>query len=161
VIVRAATEADLPAISAIYNHYVLTSTATYQFEPETLEDRRRWFETHGERHPVIVAEVDGEVVGWGSLSPFRDRDGYLHSTEASVYIRHDRHRKGLGRLILGELVERARGLGYHTIIGGASADQTASIALQESLGFQRVAVLREVGFKFGRWLDVVFTQLML
>src|SRR4029077_2744989 len=98
---------------------------------------------------------------WGSLSKFRDRAAYDPSVEASVYIRHDLHRRGLGRLILIDLIERARAAGFHTLVGGASADQTASVALQESLGFQHVAHFKEVGFKFGRRLDVVFMQLML
>jgi phosphinothricin acetyltransferase len=158
---RPATEADLHAISAIYNHYILTSTATYQYEPETIEDRRQWFAEHDEMHPAIVAEENGEIVGWGSLSEFRTRCGYRFTVEASVYVRHDCHRRGIGRAILSDLIERARKLGYHVLIGGASGDQTASLALQESLGFKRVAHFREIGWKFDRWLDVVFMQLML
>lgn len=159
---RLATEADLPAINEIYNYYVERSTCTYQLEPETAEARLAWFRQHSpERYPVIVAEVEGGVVGWGSLSKFRDRAGYAPSVEASIYIRHDLHRRGLGRAILCDLIERARAGGFHTLIGGASAEQTASIALQESLGFTRVAHLKEVGLKFGQRLDVIFFQLML
>jgi phosphinothricin acetyltransferase len=110
---------------------------------------------------VTVAEQDGEVVGWGSLSKFRDRAAYAPSVEASVYIRHDMHRRGVGRALLQDLILRARAIGFHTLIGGASADQTASVALQESLGFQRIALFKEVGIKFGQRLDVVFMQLML
>lgn len=154
--------ADLPAISAIYNHYVLHSTSTYALEPETLADRQAWFALHSsERYPVIVAEIDREVVGWGSLSKFRDRAGYAPSAEPSVYVAHHYHRRGLGRAILQELIERARRAGFHTLIGGASADQSGSLALQECLGFTRVGYFKEVGQKFGRRLDVVFTQLML
>jgi phosphinothricin acetyltransferase len=158
---RPATEADLPAISAIYNHYIVTSTATYQYEPETIEDRKQWFAEHDEKHPAIVAQENSEIAGWGSLSDFRTRCGYRFTVEASVYVRHDCHRKGIGRAILTDLIERARKLGYHVLIGGASGDQTASLALQESLGFERIAHFREVGWKFDRWLDVVFMQLML
>ena len=95
------------------------------------------------------------------MSPFRNRDGYRFTVEASVYIRHDCHRRGIGRAILIDLIDRARKLGYHALIGGASAEQTASIALQESLGFQRVGCFKEIGYKFDQWLDVVFMQLML
>jgi phosphinothricin acetyltransferase len=159
---RLATADDLVAINDIYNYYVPRSTCTYQLEPEPLAGRRLWFEAHSpQSHPVIVAEADGAVVGWGSLSKFHQRAAYAPTAEASVYIRHDQHRRGLGRLILGDLIERARTLGFHSIIGGASADQTASIALQESLGFRRVGQLAEVGHKFGTWLDVVYLQLML
>ena len=161
-IVRLATEADLPSINAIYNHYVLHSTCTYQTEVETAEDRLAWFRQHApEKYPVLSAEIAGEVVGWGSLSMFRPRAAYAPTVEASIYIRHDMHRRGLGRALLEELIRRARAAGFHSLIGGASADQTASIALQESLGFQRVADLKEVGYKFGRWLDVIYLQLML
>jgi phosphinothricin acetyltransferase len=159
--IRAATVTDLPAINAIYNHYVATSTCTYQFEPETDEGRQEWFSAHGEKYPATVAELDGEIIGWGALSPFRERYGYRFTVEASVYVRHDRHRSGIGRAILNDLIERARRLGYHTLIGGASADQRASLALQESMGFREVARFKEVGHKFDRWLDVVFMQLML
>jgi L-amino acid N-acyltransferase len=159
--IRLATISDLPAINAIYNHNVATSTCTYQYEPETDEQRQAWFGTHGEKHPAIVAEMDFEVVGWGTLSPFREREGYRFTVEASIYVRHDRQRSGIGRAILSDLIERARNLGYRVLIGGASADQLASIALQESMGFQRVACFKEIGFKFDRWLDVVFMQLML
>ena len=159
---RLATEADLPAINDIYNYYVVRSTCTYQTEHETLEDRRAWFRDHpADKYPVIVAERDGEVIGWGSLSKFRPRAAYAPTVEASIYIRHDCHRHGLGRMIMLDLIERARAIGFHSIIGGASADQTASVALQERLGFQRVGYLKEVGYKFGRWLDVVYMQLML
>jgi phosphinothricin acetyltransferase len=160
IAIRLATAADLPAINAIYNHYVLTSTCTYQYEPETEEGRKAWFAAKGEKHPVIVAVEDGEIIGWGALSPFRDREGYRFTVEASIYIRHDRQRKGIGRAILSDLIERARNLGYRILIGGASADQTASVALQESLGFERVALFKEIGYKFDRWLDVVFMQMM-
>lgn len=159
---RLATDADLLAINDIYNYYVPCSTCTYQTEPETIESRTAWFREHApDKYPVIVAECDGEIVGWGSLSKFRPRAAYAPTVEGSVYIRHDAHRRGLGRLILSDLIERARQAGFHSFIGGASADQTASIALQESLGFRRVAHLVEVGYKFGRRLDVVYLQLML
>ncbi len=161
-LLRIATESDLPAISEIYNYYVLHSTCTYQLEPETLADRQAWFALHSpDKYPVIVAEIDGRVVGWGSLSRFHARAGYDPTVEASVYIHHDHHRQGLGKRLLVELIERARRAGFHTLIGGASADQAASVALQESLGFQRVGHLVEVGHKFGRWLDVIYLQLLL
>jgi len=160
--IRLATSADLPAINDIYNYYVLRSTCTYQLEPETLADREAWFLTHlPDKYPVTVAELDGQIAGWGSLSKFRDRAAYAPTVEASVYIRHDLHRRGLGRAHLADLIERARQIGYHSIIGGASGEQTASIALQESLGFIRVAHFQQIGYKFGQWLDVVFMQLML
>lgn len=159
---RLATEDDLAAINDIYNYYVPRSTCTYQLEPETIEARTAWFREHpADRYPVVVCEVDGEVIGWGSLSQFRPRAAYAPTVEASIYLRHDQHRKGLGRMILVDLIDRARKAGFHSVMGGASADQTASLALQESLGFRRVAHFVEVGYKFGKWLDVIYQQLML
>jgi L-amino acid N-acyltransferase len=159
---RLATSADLSAISAIYNYYVLHSTCTYDLEPETLAERQRWFESHSpQKYPVIVAEFEGQIAGWGSLSKFRDRPGYDPTVEASVYVAEAFHRRGIGRALLEDLIARARTAGFHTILGGASADQLASIALQQSLGFEQVALFKEVGDKFGQRLDVVFMQLML
>ena len=160
-VIRPATEADLQAISDIYNHYVLHDTCTFQIEPETIESRRDWFAAHGERHPVIVAEGRSGVIGWGSLSKFRERAAYDRTVEPSVYLDHRHLGRGLGRVLLVELIDHARRLGYHTVIGGTCSEKTASIKLQAALGFQPVARLREVGFKFGRWLDVEYMQLML
>lgn len=160
--IRLATFADLPAINDIYNHYVFHSTCTYQTEPETLADREAWFGEHSpEKYPVIVAEIDGRVVGWGSLSKFRPRAAYAPTVEASVYIDHAFLGRGLGRVLLVDLIARAQAAGFHSLIGGSSADQPASIAVQESLGFVRVAHLKEVGYKFGQWLDVIYLQLIL
>jgi phosphinothricin acetyltransferase len=159
--VRIATGADLPAINLIYNHYVLHSTCTYQEVAEPLALRQTWFQHHGERHPAVVVEAAGQVLGWGSLSPFHSRTAFRFTVEDSVYIHPDHQRRGLGRLILTDLIQRARTLGYHTIIAAISAEQTGSIRLHEALGFQKAAHFREVGYKFNQWLDVVDYQLML
>ena len=159
--IRVATEADLPSINDIYNYYVLNSTCTFQIEPETAEGRRGWFASYDERHPVTVAQLEEDVVGWGSLSKFRERAAYENSVEASVYVRKDYLGRAVGRALLVDLIERAKKLEYHTILGGACSEQAASIKLQAALGFQHVAHFREVGFKFGRWLDVQYMQLML
>jgi phosphinothricin acetyltransferase len=158
--VRLATEDDRPVIRAIYNHYVLTSTCTFQTEPLDDDEHRRWFAERSAGHPVTVA-VLGEVVGWGALSPWRSRCAYDHTVEASVYVRHDLHRKGVGRLLLLDLIERARRAGHHALVGSTCAEQEGSLALQRSLGFHEVGRLLEVGFKFGRWLDVVYMELLL
>ena len=159
--IRGASAADLPAIREIYNHYVAHSTCTYQIEPDTEEKRAAWFANRGASHPVIVAELDGNVVAWASLSPWNLREGYARTVEASIYVRQDLHRRGIGGALLSDLIERARALGHHAILGGVCATQTASLALQERFGFRQVGCLREVGFKFGRWLDVVLMELTL
>jgi len=160
-LLRPATPGDLPAIRDIYNYYVLNSTCTYQVEPESHQDRLAWFALRSERYPAIVAALGDRVLGWGSLSPWNMREGYRFAVEFSVYIHHDHHRRGIGRALVRELIGLAQRAGHHTMLGGACATQTASIALQESVGFRRVALLKEVGFKFGMWLDVVYLQLML
>jgi phosphinothricin acetyltransferase len=160
--IRLAQVADLPAINDIYNHYVLASTCTYQTDPETMDARRAWFDAHGERHPVTVAvDGGGRVVGWGSLSAFRERAAYARTVENSVYVHRDAHRRGIGRRLLADQIDRATAAGHHTIIAGIDADQEASVALHAAMGFERVAFLHEVGFKFDRWLHVIYMQRML
>lgn len=159
--IRPATADDLESVRAIYNYYVAHSTCTYQIEPETAEERAAWFRKRSDKHPVTVAVRDGVVIGWAALSPWSGRCGYALAAEASVYIHHEHHRRGLGKALLLDLIERARAVGLHTILGATSSDQTASLALQKSLGFEVTGTFREVGRKFDRWLDVTYTQLML
>jgi phosphinothricin acetyltransferase len=159
--IRLATSDDLAAINDIYNHYVPTSTCTYDETPCALEARRAWFVERGPQHPVTVAELDGRVAGWGSLSPFRARSAYRFTCENSVYVHHELHGRGIGGALLVDLIERARTLGYRVIIAGADAEQGPSIALHAKFGFVEVGRFREVGFKFGRWLDVIFMELYL
>jgi phosphinothricin acetyltransferase len=158
---RPAIEADIVPINDIYNHFVLHSTCTYQEEPEPLEGRLQWFHHHGERHPVIVAVRDGHVLGWGSLSAYHPRSAYRNTVENSVYIHHQHHRQGIGSLLLHDLIERARGAGYRAIIAAIDGEQPASIALHAKFNFQKVGHLKQVGYKFGRWLDVVYMELLL
>ena len=159
--IRPATLADLPAINAIYNHYVLTSTCTYQVEPTPMEERVKWFTGRSAKHPAIVAEKGGMIVGWGSLSPYNLRCGYAGSVELSVYIHYNHHRKGIGTSLCEDLIRLGKAAGLHTIIGGISMEQAPSIALHEALGFVKVAHLKEMGVKFGKRLDVGYWQLML
>jgi len=160
-IIRLATERDLPAINAIYNHYVEHSTCTYQLTPETAEARLAWFRAHDARHPITVAERGGEIVAWGSLNVYHPREAYARTVENSIYVRADAQRQGIGRALLIDLIERARALEHHTILAGISAEQSGSIALHAALGFVQVAHFRELGWKHGQWLDVVFYQLLL
>jgi L-amino acid N-acyltransferase len=161
ITVRAATVADLPAVREIYNHFVDTSTCTFQLEPDTEAERLAWFHARTEAHPVTVAVADGQVVGWASLSPWKERAAYARTVEASVYVRADRHHLGVGRRLLADLLERGRALGHRVVIGGACTEHLASIALQAGLGFIPIGTFRDVGFKFGRWLDVTYLQVVL
>jgi len=158
---RPAQASDLPAINAIYNHYVRNSTCTYQTICSTEAERVTWFVGHGEKHPVVVMEEDGVVVAWGSLSKLHERQAFAHTVEDSVYVHHQHHSRGIGRTILEELLRLARQIGHHTVLGAISADQEASLALHAKLGFEQVGHLRQVGFKFDRWLDVIWVQKMI
>jgi len=161
ITIRPALLADCAAINEIYNHYVLHDTCTYQTEPDTLSARQAWFEQHGGQHPVLVAEEQGELSAWGSLSAFHPRVGYRFSVEDSIYVRHDRQQRGLGTALLRELLTAARSHGHHTVIALISADKANSIALHEKFGFSSIGVLRQAGYKFETWLDVAYLQLML
>jgi phosphinothricin acetyltransferase len=161
VSLRSATVADLPTINDIYNHYVLNSTCTYQLDPETMEDRRKWFDDHGQQHPITVATLEDNVIGWGSLSRFHKRAAYSKTVENSLYIHPDHRRKGIGSLLLKDQLTRARQLGHHTILAIIDSDQVGSITLHERFGFSKNAHLKQLGFKFNRWLDVVYMQLIL
>ena len=161
ITIRPAVTADLPFVAAVMNHYIATSTCTFHLEPRSPEDYAAWFRDRTEAHPVTVAELDAEVAGFAYLSPWRPREAYRRSVEGSVYIHPERHRRGIGRALLTDLIERARALGHRTLIGGTCTEAEASRALQRTLGFRTVGVLKDVGYKFGRWLDVEHTQLLL
>jgi phosphinothricin acetyltransferase len=156
--IRPATEADLPAITAIFNDVIATSTAIYADDPFSLEDRTAWFaQRRAAGYPVLVAD-DGAVAGVASFGDFRAWPGYRHTVEHSVHIRADARGRGLGSALVAALFEPARALGKHVMIAGIDAANAGSIRMHERLGFQRGAVLREVGRKAGRWLDLEFMQ---
>jgi phosphinothricin acetyltransferase len=158
---RRATVCDAEGINAIYNHYVRASTATFQVADETKEEREEELRSRPNNQPITVLEIHGEILGWGALSPFKSRCAYRSTIELSVYVRDDCHRRGYGRTIVRDLIRRARGFGYHTIIAASCEESVSSISLLCSLGFVEVGRLREVGSKFGRRLDVVYLQLLL
>lgn len=139
ILIRLATVADLKAVRDIYNYYVRHSTCTFQIEPDTEAKRLAWFCDRSPAHPVIVAEAASAVIGWAALSAWNSRCGYSRTVEASVYILHDLYRRGIGMALMLDLIDRSRSAGHRTIIGGACTDQTASLALQATLGFEQVA----------------------
>jgi L-amino acid N-acyltransferase YncA len=159
--VRLARRDDLERINVLYNFYVGASTCTYQETPEPMAARQAWFERHGPAHPITVAELDGLVVGWGALSPYHPRSAYRFTVENSVYVDHTRHRQGVGDALLRDLIARARALGHRTIVALIDADQAASVAMHAKHGFVQSGHLKAVGYKFERWLDVVYWQLVL
>jgi L-amino acid N-acyltransferase YncA len=153
---------DLPQLLEIYNHILLHTTAVYEYEPHTLDMRRQWFETKQQQGlPVFVAEEDGLVLGFSSFGPFRAWAAYKYSVENSVYVKADCRGKGIGRLLLSPLIEAAKSLEMHTIIASIDATNEASLKLHKSFGFEEVAHFKQVGYKFDRWLDLKFLQLVL
>jgi phosphinothricin acetyltransferase len=161
VLTRLATIDDAEATRAIYNVEVTDSTVTFDLVPRTLEEQRGWLTARSGAHAVLVAEDGGEVIGFASFSPYRDRPAYSTSVEDSVYVRRDQQGKGVGKLLLAELIALATSHGFHTMIARIVGGHDASIALHRSLGFEVVGTEREVGRKFGRWLDVLVMQLLL
>ena len=160
--VRPAVRADVPAILEIYNHAVLHTTASYDLEPQALGVRLSWYDARQqEGWPVLVAEQGRRVVGWSTYGRFRDKPGYRYSVEHSVYVAPDVHGSGLGTALMLPLIEHARQAGHHIMIAGVDADNAGSLRFHERLGFVPVAHFRQVGHKFGRWLDLVFLQLTL
>lgn len=160
--VRDARAEDLPRILTIYNDVIATSTAVYREDPATLDDRRQWFDARrAAGYPIIVATDASGVVGFASYGDFRAWPGYRFSVEHSVHVRADQRGRGVGTLLMRTLVDRAAAQGKHVMVGGVDADNEASLRFHDRLGFVRAARLHQVGFKFGRWLDLVFVQRML
>lgn len=152
---------DAEALRAIYNLEVTESTVTFDLVPRSLADQLAWIEEHSGGHPATVAEVDGEVIGFAALSPYRPRPAYATTVEDSVYVHREHRGTGVGRLLLADLVERAADHGFHAAIARIVGSHEASIALHRACGFTEIGREHEVGRKFGRWLDVVLMQRML
>jgi L-amino acid N-acyltransferase len=165
VVIRLAERRDAEGIRAVYNHYATASTALFDLVPRTLDEQVAWIDEHAGGHPAVVAldgaaDAPGGVVGFGSLSPFRSRPAYAGSVEDSVYLLDSHQGRGIGRRLLEELLRLAQAHGFHTVLARISGDNGASIALHAGCGFDTVGVEREVGRKFGQWLDVVEMQRM-
>ncbi|WP_420174419.1 GNAT family N-acetyltransferase [Luteococcus sp. OSA5] len=159
--IRAATHDDIPAITRIYNESGVSTTASYDLEPVSTENRRVWLDERlNGGTPVLVADDDGEVLGYASFGRFRDKAGYAHTVEHSVYVAPGSRALGVGRMLMLALIDRARADGVHTMVGVLDADNQTSIQFHERLGFVEAGRLRQVGRKFDRWLDAVFMQLL-
>lgn len=175
--IRRAVLSDLGAITEIYNEAILTTTATFDTEPKGKEEQMKWFQSHGERHPILVAVIDdiavahrdqkislhrsAKVVGWASLSKWSDRQAYDDTAEGSFYVKAEYRGQGIGRKLQAALIEEACRLGFHTLIGRVAEGSDASLHLSKSFGFVHVGTLKEVGRKFDRLLDVHILQKML
>lgn len=161
MLLRLATLDDAEAIRAIYNPEVTGSTVTFDLVPRSLEDQRAWLAARSGAYAVVVAERDGAVAGFGSLSKWRDRPAYSTTVEDSIYIHRDHQGQGVGKALLSELLATATAHGFHACMARIVGGHDASIALHRSCGFDVVGTEREVGRKFGKWLDVVLMERML
>ncbi|HRI25754.1 MAG TPA: N-acetyltransferase family protein [Ferruginibacter sp.] len=162
ITIRPATENDLPQILDIYNEIIAHTTAVYYYEPHTLDMRRQWFRERREQgFPVFVAEEDGQILGMSTIGPFRVPTAYKFSVENTVHVAARARGKGVGKLLMPPIIEAARQLGMHTIVAGIDATNEVSIRLHKNFGFEEVAHFKEVGYKFNRWLDLKFLQLIL
>ena len=160
--IREANQDDLPQLLEIYNDVILHTTAIYYYEPHTLEMRSVWFEEkmqHG--IPVFVADEDGKILGFSTLGPFRAPTAYKYSAENTVHVASAARGRGIGKLLMKPLIDTAFKLQMHTIIAGIDATNEVSLKLHKKFGFVEVAHFKQVGFKFGKWLDLKFLQLML
>ena len=162
VIIRNANVEDLPQILEIVNHAILHTTSNYLYEVQTLENQLQWFEEKkSKQFPIIVADYNGTAVGFGTYGTFREKIGYQFTVEHSVYVAPEFIGKGIGKQLLLALIVLAKDEGYHTMIGGIDAANTGSIDFHRKFGFVETGILKEVGFKFGKWLDLQFMQLIL
>jgi len=156
--IRQATLEDLGAITDIYNAAILETVATFDTEPKTLEEQRGWFANHGGKYRILVAEQEGVVVGWASLSRWSDRCAYSDTAEVSLYVKEEHWGKGIGGKLLGAIIQEGEKLGFHTVIARIAEGNEVSVHLFESAGFEHIGIMREVGRKFGRLLDVYLMQ---
>jgi phosphinothricin acetyltransferase len=161
VAIRPARSDDAPAICDIYNEGIEDRDATLETRLRTSDEQRAWLESRSERHPVVVAERQGSVVGWGSLNAFNPRPAYDHVTEFSVYVARLSRGAGIGRSLLETLVESAREIGYHKMVLAAFDWNTAGVALYKRMGFRQVGIYREQGLLNGRWVDTVIMEKLL
>lgn len=158
LIIRPADTDDVNAITDIYNEAILNTVASFDTKPKTMAEQKTWFDHHGSRRPVLVAQLDGTVIGWASLSDWSHHDAYADTVEISIYIKEGFRGKGMGRELMEAIIDEGKKAGLHTIIARITDGNAESIHLHESLGFKHIGVMREAGFKFGELLDVYLMQ---
>jgi phosphinothricin acetyltransferase len=160
--IRRAMREDAPAMAAIYNQAVASSTATFDTQPESATGRERWLAEHtAPQHPVLVAERDGRVVGWASLSRYSTRCAYDATVEVSTYVDEGETGRGLGTVLSEAVLEAGREGGAHAVVARICTENAASIAMARKVGFFEIGVMREVGMKFGRSLDILWMEKIL
>lgn len=162
ITIQQATMANMVDILPITNHAILHTTAIYDYEPRTLQDMQNWFtEKQQNNFPVLVALINTTILGYATYGQFNPKEGYKFCVEHSIYVSENYTGKGIGKLLLTELIQRAKAQGIHTMIGLIDAENKNSIAFCEKFGFTKAGLLKQVGYKFNKWLDVQFMQLTL
>lgn len=161
MIIREATIDDIEEILEIYNDAIIHTTATFDLEIQTLEERQFWFQQFDEIHPLFVAEINNKVVGYSSLSPFNKKEAYAKTVENSIYVHKNARGKGVATALLEKLIVAAKEVEHHSIIALITKGNEGSVKLHQQYNFEYIGVLREVGSKFGEWQDVYFYQLIL
>jgi phosphinothricin acetyltransferase len=160
--IRKAIDKDVPGILEIYNDAILNTTAVYTYDPHSLGLMEQWFRDKQEKGlPVFVAEMENKIAGFASYGPFRPWPAYKHTVEHSIYVHKDFRGQGISKVLLTALIEEAKAQKLHTIVAGIDSENAVSISLHEKLGFHEVGLISQVGFKFDRWLDLKFMQLIL
>jgi L-amino acid N-acyltransferase YncA len=155
---RSARMEDLDSITDIYNEAIIKTAATFDTELKTADDQKKWFDDHGSKNPILVAELNGVIVGWASLNKWSDRCAYSDTAEISLYVREDHQGKGIGRRLIESIIEEGKSAGLHTIIARITEGNESSIHLHRSVGFTPIGTMKEVGKKFGKRLDVFLMQ---
>ena len=156
--IRRARLEDLPMITEIYNDAIIKTLSTFDTKPKTIEEQKEWFKKHGERHPILVAETDNKVVGWASLSEWSDRCAYSETAGISLYIEEGYRGMGIGKKLIETILTEGKAVGLHTIIARVSEGNEQSIHILETFGFNHIGIMKEVGRKFGKLLDVHLLQ---
>ncbi|MBN1163165.1 MAG: N-acetyltransferase [Candidatus Krumholzibacteriota bacterium] len=156
--VRRAVLEDIKDITEIYNHSILNDVATFDTEPQTVAEREAWFRKHGPRHPVMVGELEGRVIGWAALSSYSERRAYADLAEISLYLERNYRGRGYGKRILEGILEEGKRAGLHSLVARITDGNETSIHLFSEAGFVPVGILKEAGRKFGRLLDVHIMQ---
>ena len=160
--IRNAKKENVPSILEIVNYEIKNSTVLYDYKERAYEFQLNWFLNKSkEKMPVIVAEKEGEILGFGTFGIFRPWDAYQHSVEHSIYVHRKSRGQGIGKLLLTELINTAKKDGFHTMIAGIDASNEKSILFHKNFGFDEIGTFKEVGYKFDKWLDLTFMQLFL
>ncbi|HMY14455.1 MAG TPA: N-acetyltransferase family protein [Bacteroidia bacterium] len=158
--IRSATADDIPFITEVYNDAIINTTATFDTEVKSIEDRMLWFKNHDGNHPIIVAENDGVLSGWASLTAWSDRCAYNGTAEVSVYVHKEHRGRGIGKALLEILILKGESKGLHYLLSRIASGNEASIHLHTIFGFRHIGIMKEVGFKFGNYVDVHLMELV-